>query len=244
MNMAAFITRPYENPDVPRHATCTHHYEANKEIAMFKCSKAIEKYFTDFDHISRFYLNVVNNTITMSNALVKWNTARKIRNHLHYLNFLQNFEVDKNKQATYRKMLQYVQDYYRTVDKYTEAVVHIKKDAYEDMVNHLDKVEQFQWFVHSKPDKRELEEKAKEIWGNGTINDAFAIEIDLIKELQELLDWASPIKELLNVNFYLTGRSSTEHNKPVDLVSRPKSNVLPTEQYEAIYRYCESLGCV
>jgi len=186
------------------------------DIKIFKTSKSNNKYFSDFKHIREFFLNYKNNVITMSNTLIKWNTARQIKDKLHRIDFLWNFPFNKTREAQATKFREYVQSNFKEVEEHLgKNIQHITRPAFDSMLKHLDKVQQFQMFVNSCDDSEKIAELATELWSNPSVTDGQAIDLELWKEFEELLDWASPI-QLLNELPVLTGRDSSERSDSID----------------------------
>lgn len=185
---------------------CTTFFERT-DVKMFKVAQANNKLYRDFKPIQKFFLDIQNGVITMSNVLIKWNTARQIKERLHKLNFLYNFPFDKDKQEQYHKLVAYVKAHYKEVGDIIQGnnVQSITPTAYNDLLDHLGKVQQFQMFVAECEDATHIAELAKEIWKQPTITNGNAIELDVWKEFEELLDWADPIQPLCNEIPCLTG---------------------------------------
>jgi hypothetical protein len=182
------------------------------DIKIIKVANNNNRLYSDFKPIQKFFLDVQNNKITMSDTLIKWNTARQIKERLSKLNFLFRFPFDSKKQAQYHKIVAYVKANYREVGEYVNGSgnMHgITLAAYTDLLTHLDKVQQFQLFVAQCEDPLQIAELAKEIWNNPKINNGYALDTDLWKEFEDLLDWSEPVHLLLNELPVLTGIEPT-----------------------------------
>ena len=177
-------------------------------VRLVKVAKDRVKYIKDFKHINKFFLQIIDNRITMSTRLIRWNTARKIKESLHKLNFLgqdlDNPEIQE-KVKVYRKLYDYVRLHYNELGTVNTVDSSQFGEAMQSITSHLDKVEFFQRFVAEGNSTEAIASVAKELWSNQEIQDGCAIDLDLIKELEELLEWAEPVSSLLNLIPELTG---------------------------------------
>lgn len=181
---------------------CTHFFE-NPKIKLIKVSQQTTKLYTDFLHINNFFQRVENNTLTMSNLLIQWNTARQIKENLHKLNFLWNYPFDEEKQATFKELVAYVKDYYREVKDLGHHSVN--ETVYDQLIAHLDKVQQFQLVVQNGATAEEISHLAQEMWKTDTIKDGCALDLETWTKFQGLLEWSEPVRVLLNEMHVLTG---------------------------------------
>lgn len=215
-----------------------------KDIKIFKTSISNNQHFKDFKPIREFFLNYKNNVITMSNLLVKWNTARLIKNRLHELDFLFNFTFNPDRQKQGKKMRDYVDLNYKEIeDHMSRGLQHLTKDVYTSLISHMEKVKYFQMFVDSCDDADKISELAKEMWKNPSVTDGQAIDMELWKEFEELLDWASSI-QILNEMPVLTGLdpASRSASKFYDTFEGRDKFTMYSETEEAINSFLESKG--
>lgn len=165
------------------------HFIDNPLIKIVKVSQQNSKYFRDFKHANNFFYQINKGVLTMSNALIRWNTARLIANKLHQVNFLYNFSLEPKRRDSYRKLLTFCMSYYRNT----------APEATSTLIEHLDKVYLFQKFVaQDGVSSEDISKLALEMWKTEKITDAHAVDPELIAELEELIDWARPIAPLLN----------------------------------------------
>lgn len=175
-----------------------------KDIRFLKVAQANNKYYRDFKHINRFFLNVKNNVIGMSNVLVKWNTARLMLKEMPRLSFLYNFSAfSQDRFLEYHKLCEYMKDNYSEVYRNTRDT-----SAYEGLVEHLDKVKNFQLFVTTDPNSDQIAAMAKELFGNPDITDGGAIEMSVWKTFRELVEYADAVGPMLNEMPVLTGQEA------------------------------------
>lgn len=220
---------------------CTTFFE-RKDVKIFKIAFNNNKLYSDFKHIQKFFVDIQNSTITMSNVLVKWNTARQIKEKLHKLNFLYKFPFNKQKQEQFHNLMQYVESNYKEIREHVAVgsrnLQSITSAAYTDLLAHLDKVQQFQMFVAQCDDPTQVAQLAKDIWNNPNIKDGYALDMGIWQEFQELLDWAEPI-QLMNEIPALTGLDPvTEIRKNyTQFDERVDSYVLSPEAEQEVQAY-------
>ena len=220
---------------------CTTFFE-RKDVKIFKIASNNNRLYSDFKHIQKFFVDIQNGTITMSNVLIKWNTARQMKEKLHKLNFLYKFPFNKQKQEQFHNLMQYVESNYKEVGEHVAAgsrnLQSITPAAYTDLLAHLDKVQQFQMFVAQCDDPTQVAQLAKDIWNNPNIKDGYALDMGIWQEFQELLDWAEPI-QLMNEIPALTGLDPvTEIRKNyTQFDERVDSYVLSPEAEQEVQAY-------
>jgi hypothetical protein len=180
----------------------------NVAVRLFKVAKDNVKYVKDFQHITKFFVQKRGTTITMSAHLIRWNTSRLLVPKMHLLNFMQGLEVIPQYNeltAKYKTLVEYVSKY---VDIKESKSAEFLKTAMEDMVNHLDKVYQFQKLVAEGATQEQVATVAQEMWGSTTITDGCAVDMKIISIFEELLDWSSSIRALLNTSAVLNTRKN------------------------------------
>ncbi len=182
-----------------------HFYDT--KVMIFKIAKSTERYYRQFARIQEFYITIRDKTITMSNTLVKWNTARLILQRLGSLNFLYNFsQFNYGYWEKYHKLVAYVNANFRQVEGYNSTSgYNIKPETYRDMIEHLDNVHKFQDLVKDNTDKREIARVAKELFGNSELKDGMAYEPEMMNMLHECLEYYAAAGEMLNYIPVLTG---------------------------------------
>lgn len=174
----------------------------DSKVRLLKVAQQNVKYYKDFKHITKFFKEIKNKTITMSNALIRWNTARLLQEKLKDLQFLQGFKpFSETKAEQYKILTDYVNSYWRELRFSTKLGCDDKTT--EQLVSHLDKVGQFQLFVKANPtDTESIAQLATELFNpeNGVeITDGCAIDLEIYNMYLELVDWAQPVKTLMNM---------------------------------------------
>lgn len=242
LELAAFITRPAEevragilweeeeevimniptsNPPVTQtvyteKSSMLTAYDGTPAVKLVKVAKNRVKYYKDFKYIYDFFsqVNTKTKTITMSNALIRWNTARYIHDQLPKLSFLTNFKVFNEEYSNlFHSMQDYCNKYYREVDDYAGKYKEIQREEYDDMIRHLDKVTELQIFVRDHPtDTQAIANLVKESFGTGienAVTDGCGIDINIRDIIHKLLDYAEPIQVMLNQMPVLTQKNGT-----------------------------------
>lgn len=195
-----------------------HFYDT--DIKLIKVSQSNVKYVRDFKHIQQFFLRITDNKITMSNMLVRWNTARIIKDHLHKVAFLYNFEqFNESYSRKYKDLTRYVDNHYNEIKEQAgNNYFGLNLKMYQDMVEHLDRVRAFQEFVAKNgADTEAISAAAQEMFGNKHISDGHAIDATMMEILQDVLDYAAAVGNMLNYIPVLTG---------LDIIERVYTNKL------------------
>lgn len=209
---------------------CLNNFQDDSKVRLIKVAQDNVKYYQDFKHITKFFKDIRNKKITMSNALVRWNTARIIKQHFHKLQFMAGLEtINPDIHNEFLKIQKYVDANYRTLDFGSRQVAGAEPNHITQLVSHLDKVGQFQLFVKENPeDKSAIAELAQRMFNPAPgveIEDGLAIDLCFYEPYLKLLDWAGPIEVMLNM---------------VDPLVRVHN--LTGEQEEEIRRYCQYRG--
>jgi hypothetical protein len=231
LKLAAFITRPDNDelrhyrldPTNPVNAAKATYvgsrltaFDNSPEVKLIKVAQNRVKYYRDFKQIRSFFFEIKNKTLTMSNKLIKWNTARLIHQSMDQLKFMEGFQrFNEDHYKTYVMLRNYHDLHYREVGKYAGKIKDIGEVEYGDMISHMDSVSDLQIFVANNPDDHEaIAKMVKGLFGTGTeeqINDGCAIDMNIRAQLLKLLDYVEPIHLMLNQMPLLTEWDSTDH---------------------------------
>lgn len=215
--------KPYQVS--PYHAARCHNFVGTPAVKLIKVAQDRRKFFLDFKPIQRFFLDIKGKTLTMSNALVRWNTARVINEQLWKLKFLANYGLFHNHyNVAYQNLMRYVESNYRSLKEHTadNRFYGLRDSSYDDLVRHCDKVTKFQLLVRDNKDNPSLiATAAQELFApQQEITDGLAIDVQFYDSYMELLEYAAPVLTLLNEVGALT-----QANKPIpaDLESEIRS---------------------
>jgi hypothetical protein len=89
------------------------HYGPKAKVTLLRVAQDQVKHYKNYKHVNSFFMRVEGKTITMSNALIRWHTARIVGEGLDKLRFLQNYAIfDQDKASKYQKLEQYYNDNY------------------------------------------------------------------------------------------------------------------------------------
>lgn len=160
---------------------------SSQVLRVFKVSKKYTKYFKGIPHITRFFKHVQNNTIMMSEHLVKWNTARRIKPMLDSMVGLYNLSIAPDARKFYREMYTYIDTYYT------------RNHKLQDLEDYLDKIEDFQVLcTHPTSSVESIGSAALALFDDSSITNARCIDLDLYKRVEALLDQYKPLLPLIN----------------------------------------------
>ncbi len=207
-------------------------FRENSPVRLFKVSQQNSKLYRDFPHVTRFFKIIKNKTLTMSNALIRWNTGRLIHKGLTKLRFLSNFhEISPRLEVAYKELLDYSKKYYRDIQSF-EGIQGSGTMA-NPLVEHLDKVKELQLFVRDNPeDKEGITAMVTDLFNPDPgieITNGCAIDTEMYDKLVELLDWAEPVYKLMNM---------------VDHFCKPESkHIIDPLEIEAVEQYFRYRNC-
>lgn len=215
------------------------------KIILVNTPKASQRYVRDFLTTEQFFIRIRNKVITMSNILVKWNTARVIRDKITNCSFLFNFESFNAEYAEmYTKLIRYIKDNYREVEQYSDREFFgLNRPTYEGLVKHLDNVRTFQEFVRKNPgDVARIGQLAQELFGNRELQDGHAVDPEIMSMLEQVLEYAEACGDMLNYMPILTGNASMTKEYKFNLeITRVKWDIPETLEHE-IRTYLEDRG--
>ena len=193
----------------------TLHNENNKDGKLFdndtkkllSVSKSNKKHFANHSHIDDFFGKqvlvkkddkVVGLHIIMDNIIVKWNTARIMKERMGDLSFFSNFEIiDKGITDLYKEVSAYMGKHHRDTDQY---ITHNGFKAHNaEFTGFLDTLQKFQERIEQNPDNlEEIAEYAKELALPGGTTGGLAVDTEMLEKLEVVLSYAKPVRELLN----------------------------------------------
>jgi hypothetical protein len=182
----------------------------NDQIQLLSVSKSNKKHFKMHKHIDNFFGkpemtkdengNVNGMSIVMDNRVVQWNTARIIQEKMGDLSFFKNFSIF-NKEMTdlYYEVVDYRRNNYKDVSAFSQRDGF--KQHHEDFVAFLDKLADFQLFIENSDDDEAIAEKAKELSEinvSENTRSALVVDTEMLAKLDKVLEYAKPIRTLLN----------------------------------------------
>jgi hypothetical protein len=237
LHTAALMTRPHEHVSQSYKGadgdyTRTPHFDNAYPVRLIRVAKDNVKYYKDFKHITKFFKEIRNKTITMGNALIRWNTARIIAERLDELKFLNGFApISREKALQYQILKGYVEKYWRDLSAYSKQL-GADDTTTQQLVKHCDNVMQFQLFVRANPtDTEAIAQIAQQLFNpqkGVEINDGCAIDLEKYDMFMELLDWAQPVRVMMN---------------EICLLTKGHTDLIEPELEDEIRRYFQYRNC-
>lgn len=221
---------------------CMQHY-FDSPIKLIKVAQSNNIHYRDFRKVQEFFFTIKNKTVSMSNLLIEWNTARIIKDKLADAAFLYNFDQFNPVYAKmYRKLCNYVNKYYREIGKHTrENLYGIDQVTYEDLLKHLNDVQQFQEFVGSNNATPEsIAELAGRLFGNRELQNGMAVDPEIMSLTAQILEYAHTAGDMLNNLPLLTGHEGP--GKSLEYIRERKEHGIPPELAYEIIQYLEYKG--
>ncbi len=223
---------------------CQNFYDT--DVKLIRVSQANRRYVRDFRHVNEFFISIKNNKVGMSNTLIKWNTARIIKQCINQVGFLYNWsKFNEDMSVKYHRLVDYAESHYRNISKNHNDVERygLSGSTVSDLINHLDRVRTFQEYVAKNPeDQKEIGILATQLFGNSSITDGQAVDAEMIAKLNEVLAYGSMVGVLPNyisvltvgdevpeeleqeIKFYLESKGLLNYEVPI-----PESSVIITE---------------
>lgn len=208
-------------------------------IKLIKVAQSSNQYYRDFNKVQQFFTVIKNKTITMSNQLIQWNTARVIREKLVDAAFLYNFQQFNPLYSTmYHKLCDYVDKHYREVGDYAKNNLYgLNEVTYDDLLRHLNNVQRFQEFVMSNhSDPKAISDLAGQLFmGNTGIQDGMAVDPEIMSMTSQVLEYAQSCGDMLNWIPTLTGYSGW--SRMLEYNSDKQSRAIDSELAMEIVEY-------
>lgn len=197
------------------------------EYVLFRIAEhETKKYASKYKHISRFFLDKVGSTLTMSKYLIQWHTARIVKEGLLGFAFLTNYKrINPVIQAKFATLVAYVNDHYSPVDQLISYnYLGLSKDTYAEFLELHKRLLQFQLEIRTDP-KTDIEGLAFSLNIPTGVLYADVIELPFYDMLQEVIEYGKPLVPLLN-QVYILKELAT----------------LPDETEQAIKQYVSFMG--
>lgn len=172
-----------------------------------------KKLLTNHKHINKFFYVETDSSKGTSKELVEWYTAKIISDNIKDLKFMENFKSFNSEiYDLYKEVRDYSNSWY---NKNVGAFITMYKDydSFTSFLSYIEKVKEFQLFLREDhEDKDSIINKSKNIFGIDSINQAVGINLEMYDKLQVLLNYAEPVKDLLNhIDILVDSRSTIEH---------------------------------
>ncbi len=196
----------------------------NDKYRIIAVSNSNKKHFAMHSHINDFFGkpeivkdengNITGCNIIMDNAVVHWNTARKISPYMKELLFMERFDsFDEEVSKDYKEVRNYVAKYHSNLQRYSGRFG--MENHYTDFVKFVDNVETIQDMAESEASKEEIADFVKEAALPTGVNSGIAVNREMIKKFDKLRAYAGPLKALLNHIPLLTGAHNVNAEIPM-----------------------------
>lgn len=168
-----------------------------------------------WNHITTFFkrFNTDTGIISMSDHLIKWNTARLIDEHIANLKFLENFGLfDAERAASYKEIKSYHHNHYKDLNGIFRDSYGTKSETQQELINYLENLAELQMTVASSPDE-DIADKVREMFPQETnpeaVKGANAVDLEVLSTLNSLVEYAEPFQVLFNQMVVLTHEFKT-----------------------------------
>ena len=178
-------------------------YVGTKDLMLLKVSKVLAKDLVNFIPISKFLRDIdENKKIFIHMKLINWFTGKQLHPILQKIQFLRNFnEISPYHAKKWKELYDLTKKYYFDGQENLYDYPKELKEGYLESIQSLYKFQR--WIKEDKPSSEEIGEYSLANFGVPATN-AHVVDLDVIHEAEELLDWAEPIIELLNNVKYFT----------------------------------------
>jgi hypothetical protein len=172
-------------------------------------------------HIDELFLQLTdNNGYTMDNSLIKYYTAHKLEK-INNFKFLQGLKcIHPTLQEDYCELMDLRNDNYSRYEYRKVAEIA------PAIVEHMDKVFEFQKFMTQCDDEDLIAQKSKELFVLSDISEAKAADLTILAKYDNIVEFAEEVKPLLDELMCLENRDctmSSELEKEVRVYLRAKS---------------------
>ncbi len=172
-------------------------------------------------HIDELFLQLTdNNGYTMDNSLIKYYTAHKLEK-INNFKFLQGLKcIHPTLQEDYCELMDLRNDNYSYYEYKRVAEIA------PAIVEHMDKVFEFQKFMTQCDDEDLIAQKSKELFVLSDISEAKAADLTILAKYDNIVEFAEEVKPLLDELMCLENRDctmSSELEKEVRVYLRAKS---------------------
>jgi hypothetical protein len=172
-------------------------------------------------HIDELFLQLTdNNGYTMDNSLIKYYTAHKLEK-INNFQFLQGLKcIHPTLQEDYCELMDLRNDNYSRYEYRKVAEIA------PAIVEHMDKVFEFQKFMTQCDDEDLIAQKSKELFVLSDISEAKAADLTILAKYDNIVEFAEEVKPLLDELMCLENRDctmSSELEKEVRVYLRAKS---------------------
>ena len=188
----------------------------NEFYKVLAVSRGNKKHFSMHKHIDDFFGEAVlvknekgqvtGCDVIMDNAIVHWNTARKIDNVLKSLGFLENFaNFNQKAHEDYILLKEYVARYNKNLKTYRGRFA--MDQHHEDFLRYLNHIEKLQMMSESDETPETIADYVKEASLPTGITGGLAVNRDLLNMADALIAYAKPVAPVFNMMELLVNSS-------------------------------------
>lgn len=199
-------------------------------IKIVKIARGLKKTFSQFTHVDDFYKGVRNGELNMHNLFVKWYTGKLIAEGLESVKFLANFSAfNQDITDKYSELKTYQEANYVTLaNYYRQNLIGCTTDAFNAITGFADKVLQLQLLVDSDASAEDIKTQSTALF-NEELTGAQAVDLDTYKKLQEVIEYATPLKNILS---YMPILNDSKNSIPYELESEIK-DIMRNKGYDS-----------
>lgn len=164
-------------------------------VKLVRVSKSIKKYFKEHTHITEFFKQVNGTELNMNNLFVNWYTGKRIADGLAGFEFLNNFSMFNQEMFDkYHELRTYCTGHYKSLTpQYQHGnMLGCTKEAFDAILQYADSM---------------AEAQIKDLQTEYT--SVTAIDMAKYNLLQEVIEYATPLKGILNYIQPLTNATAT-----------------------------------
>lgn len=171
---------------------------AESNTKHFKMHNKVEDLFRKFVPVEDENKKIVGVNIDIDMNIVNWYTAKKVHDELKdKLDFLKNFSnFNQEISDDYKELCKYYNTHYVDITAYHNRVG--MKEFYSPFLDFMSKVEKLQETVETETDKSLIADKVAELALPVGVTSGIAVDREILNKLNKVLDYANPIKALLN----------------------------------------------
>ena len=204
-------------------------YFSDYGLKLVRIAKGLAKHFKQFTHVEEFYKKVKitkntdgswDHTLNMNNLLVKWYTGKLIAEGLESVKFLANFSAfNQDIAEKYNELKTYqAVNYVDLGNYYKQNLLGCTPEAFTAITGFADKVLSLQLLVDSDTSAEDIKTQSTALF-NEELTGAQAVDLDMYKKLQEVIEYATPLKNIMS---YMPILADSKSSIPYELESEIK----------------------
>jgi hypothetical protein len=214
------------------------------DIKLVRIAKGLSKHFKQFTHVEQFYKQIeesgklvpgspVNRELIMHNLFVKWYTGKLIAEGLETVKFLSNFSAfNQDISDKYNELKTYqTANYIDLGNYYRQNLLGCDPKAFDAITGFASKVLDLQLLVDSDASADDIKAQSQVLF-NEELTGAQAVDMDMYKKLQEVMEYAIPLKGILNYIGPLVNNWPAVQAIPYELESEIKT-IMSNKGYDS-----------